>query len=82
MLIESENGEGNVEIKQAENYKEFLSIYNELQCYDENEDYDTEIVARITAKHNTASEDQESDDDAPNELVPTPSDNTGCQEMH
>jgi hypothetical protein len=69
MLIKSENGEGNVELQQVKNYEEFLSIDNELQCYDENEDYDAEIVARITAKRTTSSEDQESDDDTPNELV-------------
>ena len=69
MLIESENDDRNVELQQVENYEEFLSIDNELQCYDENEDYDAAIVARIAAKHMTASEDQESDDDAPNVLV-------------
>ncbi|CAG0893887.1 unnamed protein product [Darwinula stevensoni] len=69
MLVESENDDGNVELQLVENYEEFLSVDNELQCYDENEDYDAAIVARIAAKHMTASEDQESDDDAPNELV-------------
>jgi hypothetical protein len=34
MLIESENGEGNFELQQVENYEEFLSVDNELQCYD------------------------------------------------
>ncbi|KFM57450.1 Tigger transposable element-derived protein 4, partial [Stegodyphus mimosarum] len=63
MLIQSENDDGDVELQQVQNCEEFLSIYNELQYYDENEDYDAAIVARVAAKHTTASEDQESDDD-------------------
>ncbi|XP_028677229.1 tigger transposable element-derived protein 4-like [Erpetoichthys calabaricus] len=69
MPIESEKNDENVELQQVENYEEFLSIDNELHCYDKNEDYDASIVARIVAKHMTASEDQESNDDDPNELV-------------
>ncbi|KFM63798.1 hypothetical protein X975_18993, partial [Stegodyphus mimosarum] len=38
--------------------------------YDENEDYGSAIIARVAAKHTTASEDQESDDDgAANKLA-------------
>ena len=69
MPTENEKNDENVELQQVENYEQFLSIDNELHCYDENEDYDASIVARIAAKHMTASEDQESDDDDPNELV-------------
>ncbi|KFM64333.1 Tigger transposable element-derived protein 4, partial [Stegodyphus mimosarum] len=70
MFIESENDGGHVELQQVQNCEEFLSIDNELQCYNENEDCEAAIVARVTAKHTAASEDQESDDDdAANKLV-------------
>lgn len=72
-LVDSANDDENAtELQLVENYQEFVSVDNELQCYDESEDYDAEIVARIAAKHVTSSaEDQESDDDAPNEQVRT-----------
>ncbi|KFM74273.1 Tigger transposable element-derived protein 4, partial [Stegodyphus mimosarum] len=70
ILIESENDDGHVELQQVQNCEEFLSIDNELQCYDENEDYDAVIVARVTEQYTAASENQESDyDDAANRLV-------------
>ncbi|CAL8087164.1 unnamed protein product [Calicophoron daubneyi] len=67
MPTENEKNDENVELQQVENYGEFLSIEDELHCYDENEDYDASIVARIAAKHMTASEDQESADDDPSQ---------------
>ncbi|XP_035232701.1 tigger transposable element-derived protein 6-like [Stegodyphus dumicola] len=68
ILIESENDDLHVELQQVQNYEEFLSMDKEFQCYDENKDYDTAIVARVAAKHTTASDDQERDD-AANKLV-------------
>ncbi|XP_035218678.1 uncharacterized protein LOC118191924 [Stegodyphus dumicola] len=70
MLIESENDDLHVELQQVQNCEKFLSIDNEIQCYDENEDYEAAIVARVAAKHTIASEDQKcDDDDAANKLV-------------
>jgi hypothetical protein len=48
---------------QVGNYKEFSCIDNCLQRFDENEDCEEAIFEQIVAKHQTTSEDQESDED-------------------
>lgn len=68
MIIESKSNDGHEELEQVNNHEEYLSIDNDLQCYDVNEDCDESIVARVSAKHTTA-EHHESDDDTPNKLV-------------
>ncbi|CAH8643307.1 unnamed protein product [Dicrocoelium dendriticum] len=70
MVIVNENDGENVELKQVENYEEFLSIDNELQLYDGNEECDAALVARIAAKHTTATEDHGSGEENPNVLMP------------
>ncbi|CAH8477968.1 unnamed protein product [Dicrocoelium dendriticum] len=70
MVVVNEHDGENVELKHVENYEEFLSIDNELQLYDGNEECDAAIVARIAAKHTTATEDHGRDEENPNVLMP------------
>jgi hypothetical protein len=51
-----------LEMHHITNYEEFSCIDSNLQCYNENEDCEEEIVERILAKHHKIPHNQETDE--------------------
>jgi hypothetical protein len=68
------------EVQKVRNYEEFEGIDNNVECYNENEDCEDEIVESIPSKH----QDEESDEDDTYELEQVTTqdadyDNTSCR---
>jgi hypothetical protein len=68
------------EVQKVRNYEEFEGIDNNVECYNENEDCEDEIVESILSKHQDEElEGKESDEDDTSELEQV---TTGFQEIY